>query len=111
MEIIYLSIIFRLFDGHISLINDKRYVYCSCLILEWCANLEAIVVKFEKSINKESSLRLKGNVSVISSDHLFKKLHNLFSCIKLYKQLNFDDLMKTLKEFHKLTSSTIVINL
>ena len=89
MEIIYLSIIFRLFDGHISLINDKRYVYCSCLILEWCANLEAIVVKFEKSINKESSLQLKGNVSVISSDHLFKKLHDLFSLFNASFILSF----------------------
>ena len=89
MEIIYLSIIFRLFDGHISLINDKRYVYCSCLILEWCANLEAIVVKFEKSINKESSLRLKGNVSVISSDHLFQKLHDLFSLFNASFILSF----------------------
>ena len=67
----------------------KRYVYCSCLILEWCANLEAIVVKFEKSINKESSLRLKGNVSVISSDHLLKKLLVRFSLFNASFILSF----------------------
>ena len=74
-------------------------VYCSCLILEWCANLEAIVVKFEKRINKESSVRLKGTVSVISSDHFFKKLLDRFSLFNASFILSFSLLINPQVKF------------